>query len=205
MLLRVWQEPWWKPGEFTTGQSESKSFLSKFIHSVLSKLIFFDLKLLAQFHPWHPGLQSCSSLRTSHTTSATRSKTDCWYWLFFYFLVDRFHEFEIRKQCPEVFVIRKTLTEMANDARLDEVGSISVQHKGQRKIDTRRYNRGWENLSSFCFDLFLNRNWYQDKRLWVGEIEVGVVYMRCGYHPDQYPTERWQSMKSKSIWSELSR
>ena len=34
----------------------------------------------------------------------------------------RFHEFEIRKQCPEVFVIRKTLTEMAKDARLDEVG-----------------------------------------------------------------------------------
>ena len=36
----------------------------------------------------------------------------------------KFHEFEIRKQCPEVFVIRKTLTEMAKDARLDEVGSI---------------------------------------------------------------------------------
>jgi len=61
----------------------------------------------------------------------------------------KFHEFEIRKQCPEVFVIRKTLTEMAKDARLDE-----------------------------------------EKRLWVGETEVGVVYMRCGYHPDQYPTER---------------
>ena len=41
----------------------------------------------------------------------------------FYNLVVRFHEFEIRKQCPEVFVIRKTLTEMAKDARLDEVGS----------------------------------------------------------------------------------
>jgi len=61
----------------------------------------------------------------------------------------KFHEFEIRKQCPEVFVIRKTLTEMAKEARLDE-----------------------------------------EKRLWVGETEVGVVYMRCGYHPDQYPTQR---------------
>ena len=30
----------------------------------------------------------------------------------------------------------------------------------------------------------------KEKRLWVGEIEVGVVYMRCGYHPDQYPTQR---------------
>ena len=30
----------------------------------------------------------------------------------------------------------------------------------------------------------------KEKRLWVGETEVGVVYMRCGYHPDQYPTQR---------------
>ena len=21
-------------------------------------------------------------------------------------------------------------------------------------------------------------------------VEIGVIYMRCGYHPDQYPTER---------------
>merc|ERR1719400_2091378 len=32
----------------------------------------------------------------------------------------KFHEFEVRKQCPEVFVMRKTLTQMAKDARLDE-------------------------------------------------------------------------------------
>ena len=31
----------------------------------------------------------------------------------------------------------------------------------------------------------------QDKRLWVGELEVGVIYMRCGYHPDQYPTQKY--------------
>ena len=37
------------------------------------------------------------------------------------FLLIRFHEFEVRKQCPEVFVIRRTLTQMANEARLDEV------------------------------------------------------------------------------------
>ena len=35
--------------------------------------------------------------------------------------VFRFHEFEIRRQCPEVFVIRRTLTQMADEARLDEV------------------------------------------------------------------------------------
>eukprot|EP00092_Neocalanus_flemingeri_P041729 GFUD01045450.1.p1 GENE.GFUD01045450.1~~GFUD01045450.1.p1 ORF type:complete len:481 (+),score=147.92 GFUD01045450.1:73-1515(+) len=65
----------------------------------------------------------------------------------------KFHEFEIRKQCPEVFVIRKTLTELANRAQLN-----------------------------------------QDKSLWIDGHEVGVVYMRCGYHPDQYPTEKeWEA------------
>ena len=33
----------------------------------------------------------------------------------------KFHEFEIRKQCPEVFVIRKTLTELGRKAELREV------------------------------------------------------------------------------------
>jgi len=28
------------------------------------------------------------------------------------------------------------------------------------------------------------------KRLFIGKDEVGVIYFRCGYHPDQYPTER---------------
>ncbi len=32
----------------------------------------------------------------------------------------KFHEFEIRKQNPDVFVIRKTLTEVADEGRLDE-------------------------------------------------------------------------------------
>ena len=61
----------------------------------------------------------------------------------------KFHEFEIRRLNPEVFVIRKTLTEVANEGHLDN-----------------------------------------DKRLFVGKHEVGVVYYRCGYHPDQYPSER---------------
>jgi len=60
----------------------------------------------------------------------------------------KFHEFEIRKQCPEVFVIRKTLTDLIR-----------------------------ATLTS-------------DKRLMIDGYEVGVVYMRCGYHPDQYPTEK---------------
>ena len=33
----------------------------------------------------------------------------------------KFHEFEIRKQCPAVFVIRKTLTELGNRAEIKEV------------------------------------------------------------------------------------
>ena len=31
------------------------------------------------------------------------------------------HEFEIRRQCPDVFVIRKTLTELAERAEMKEV------------------------------------------------------------------------------------
>jgi len=61
----------------------------------------------------------------------------------------RFHEFEIRKQCPDVFVVRKTLTQLAEEASLTP-----------------------------------------DKRLMVEGREVAVIYMRCGYHPDQYPSER---------------
>merc|ERR1712130_511311 len=52
----------------------------------------------------------------------------------------KFHEFEIRRQCPDVFVIK------------------------------------------------------EDKTLWIDGNEVGVIYMRCGYHPDQYPTEKeWEA------------
>ena len=61
----------------------------------------------------------------------------------------KFHEFEIRKLNPEVYVIRKTLTEVANEGHLGE-----------------------------------------GKRLFIGSQEVAVVYFRCGYHPDQYPTQR---------------
>merc|ERR1712002_875143 len=61
----------------------------------------------------------------------------------------KFHEFEIRRQCPDVFVIRKTLTQIA------ETGTLT-----------------------------------QDKKLLIDGVEIGVIYMRCGYHPDQYPTER---------------
>eukprot|EP00092_Neocalanus_flemingeri_P009940 GFUD01010718.1.p1 GENE.GFUD01010718.1~~GFUD01010718.1.p1 ORF type:complete len:482 (+),score=144.35 GFUD01010718.1:71-1516(+) len=65
----------------------------------------------------------------------------------------KFHEFEIRRQCPEVYVIRKTLTELGNRAEMKE-----------------------------------------DKSLWIDGHEVAVVYMRCGYHPDQYPTEKeWEA------------
>eukprot|EP00090_Calanus_glacialis_P028451 TRINITY_DN4569_c0_g1_i2.p1 TRINITY_DN4569_c0_g1~~TRINITY_DN4569_c0_g1_i2.p1 ORF type:complete len:481 (-),score=128.38 TRINITY_DN4569_c0_g1_i2:814-2256(-) len=64
----------------------------------------------------------------------------------------KFHEFEIRRQCPDVFVIRKTLTELASRAEMKD-----------------------------------------DKSLWIDGQEVAVIYMRCGYHPDQYPTEKeWE-------------
>ena len=33
----------------------------------------------------------------------------------------KFHEFEIRRQCPEVFVIRKTLTDLAKRGYLTKV------------------------------------------------------------------------------------
>jgi len=55
----------------------------------------------------------------------------------------KFHEFEIRRQCPDVFVIRKTLT---------DIGERGVLMK--------------------------------DKTLWIDGHEVGVIYLRCGYHPD---------------------
>jgi len=73
----------------------------------------------------------------------------------------KFHEFEIRRQCPEVFVIRKTLTELADRAVMKE-----------------------------------------DKSLWIDGKEVAVIYMRCGYHPDQYPTEKeWEArlMMERSV------
>lgn len=61
----------------------------------------------------------------------------------------KFHEFKIRELNPDVFVVRKTLTEVANEGKLDA-----------------------------------------EKRLFVDGQEVAVVYFRCGYHPDQYPTEK---------------
>jgi len=77
----------------------------------------------------------------------------------------KFHEFEVRNQCPDVFVVRKTLTQIA------ETGTLT-----------------------------------QDKRLLIDGVEIGVIYMRCGYHPDQYPTEReWDARlmmeRSKAIKS----
>ena len=36
----------------------------------------------------------------------------------------KFHEFEIRKQCPEVFVVRKTLTQIGERGRLTDVSKF---------------------------------------------------------------------------------
>jgi len=72
----------------------------------------------------------------------------------------KFHEFEIRRQCPDVFVIRKTLTDI-----------------GERGV-------------------------LKDKTLWIDGHEVGVIYLRCGYHPDQYPSEKeWEArlMMERSV------
>jgi len=62
----------------------------------------------------------------------------------------KFHEIEIRKQNPDVWVIRKNLTQISKEGRLEE----------------------------------------NSKKLFVGKHEVAVVYFRCGYHPDQYHTEK---------------
>jgi len=77
----------------------------------------------------------------------------------------KFHEFEIRKQCPEVFVVRKTLTDIGQRGTLNE-----------------------------------------DKRLIVDGEEVAVIYMRSGYHPEQYHSElEWSARRmmefSKAIKS----
>ena len=70
----------------------------------------------------------------------------------------KFHEFEIRRQNPDVFVLRKTLTEVADHGRLDS-----------------------------------------EKRLFIGDIEIAVIYFRCGYDPDQYPSEKGTSEQIKQM------
>ena len=54
----------------------------------------------------------------------------------------KFHEFEIRKQNPDVFVIRKTLTEVADQGRLDDekrlfIGKDEVAVIYFRYVDTK--------------------------------------------------------------------
>ena len=42
----------------------------------------------------------------------------------------------------------------------------------------------------------------KDKTLWIDGHEVGVIYLRCGYHPDQYPSEKeWEArlMMERSV------
>ena len=86
-----------------------------------------------------------------------------------------------------------------------EAVSGSFCHSEDFDRDGERSPTGW-GREHFCgketqIDTFpenllkipvhFHKNWNdQEKRLWVGETEVGVVYMRCGYHPDQYPTQR---------------
>ena len=41
----------------------------------------------------------------------------------------KFHEFEIRRQCPEVFVIRKTLTDLGNRGYLTQVRRLLVSRR----------------------------------------------------------------------------
>ena len=41
----------------------------------------------------------------------------------------KFHEFEIRKQNPSVYVIRKTLTEVANEGKLMEDKRLFVDNQ----------------------------------------------------------------------------
>ena len=46
----------------------------------------------------------------------------------------KFHEFEIRRQCPEVFVIRRTLTDLANRGFLTEVRRRLGSGPSERRV-----------------------------------------------------------------------
>ena len=46
----------------------------------------------------------------------------------------KFHEFEIRRQCPEVFVIRRTLTDLANRGFLTEVRRRLRSGPSERRV-----------------------------------------------------------------------
>ena len=51
----------------------------------------------------------------------------------------KFHEFEIRKQNPNVFVIRKTLTEVAEQGTLDNQKRLWIEGKEvsqENKVET---------------------------------------------------------------------
>jgi len=67
----------------------------------------------------------------------------------------KFHEFEIRRQCPDAFVVRKTLTDIGERGKLTK-----------------------------------------DKRLEIDGEEVAVIYMRSGYHPEQYHSNlEWKARR----------
>ena len=48
----------------------------------------------------------------------------------------KFHEFEIRRQCPEVFVIRKTLTDLAKRGYLTKVRRMLMSRAVQCSVKT---------------------------------------------------------------------
>ena len=47
----------------------------------------------------------------------------------------KFHEFEIRKQNPDVFVIRKTLTQVAKEGELDKDKRLII---GKKEVLTEK-------------------------------------------------------------------
>ena len=123
-------------------------------------LLLFDI-----LDQWNSGPPSCSSLRTLPTTTVTRSKNDL---RIDFFLLSS-------HQVPRV--------------RSSKAVSRGLRHQEDSDSDGQRGQARRGGLF-FFMDWDLKLLPPKEKRLWVGETEVGVVYMRCGYHPDQYPTQR---------------
>lgn len=85
----------------------------------------------------------------------------------FFTSFQRFHEFYIREKHPEIKVIRKTLTEIHEQAKLGPYNELMM----------------YVNKHLYSMHAFHHFSIYRN------DIEVTVVYFRSGYAPSQYPTQ----------------
>ena len=68
----------------------------------------------------------------------------------------KFHEFEIRKQNPSVYVIRKTLTQVADEGKLTSDKRLIVDGKEVRNSLLSVYFNIFSFDLSFSFDIINN-------------------------------------------------